>query len=109
MSGFYRMDYMGTTGQAAGAVAIVNNKIAALDIGGGQIVGTYTEEGDHLVGEISISIQGGGPLITGQNLASGQSVKVPVKLPKSQLDGHVFMLPVGGQPVSVRLTKISDL
>jgi hypothetical protein len=67
MSALYIMRYVGLTGTGAGAVYVGKGKILGVDITGGKIEGTYTEEAGRLKGQVvMLAPRGGGTLVTGR-------------------------------------------
>lgn len=107
MRGFYRMDYQGTDGSGAGALAFVDGKIAGLDTGGGIYKGTYTEAGGNLTGSVQMSFPDGGHLVTGFAVPKGtpaQTIPFTIQPGATQIK---LQTPTG--PVSLQLTKVSEL
>ena len=109
MAGFYRMDFKGRASSGAGAIAIVNGKIAGIDMDGIIFNGSYKEEGDRLVGSMALKLPAALQLVTGQVASAGSAISVPFDVDKGQLDGHEISVTVGGRPATARLTKIADL
>lgn len=105
------MDYTGHQGVGAGGIALVDGRIAGLDIAGGQYVGAFDESPDgELSGYIDLSMPYGGVLVTGVPFPAGAPPqKIEFKTSAEGLEGRILTLQLPSGPVNVRLTKISDL
>lgn len=107
MDGFYRFDYAGRAGGGAGAIAFVRGKVAGLDAFGGVYKGSYAEAAGGIIGKVEMSHPTGGPLVTGADLAPGETIIIPFRIGQDALAGHTIQLETPTGPVSVKLTLIS--
>ncbi len=107
MSALYKMQYVGTMGDAFGVIYIGKGVVAGMDIGGGQYRGSYVEEEGRLQGAVNLS--GAGALVTGLVLQPGQAVTIPVDLPVEFADGTAHDFSVGGSVVRATFEKIADI
>ncbi|MDQ0524208.1 hypothetical protein [Methylobacterium gregans] len=109
MGAFYRIDYAGTSGSGAGALALANGKVAGLDLGGGIYRGTYVEEAGHRRGIAVLSMPNGGLLVNGLQVPSGTEIPIEFAIPIDAPGGHTVTVSVAGRQVGVVLHKVGDL
>jgi len=111
MNGFYRMDYEGRSDTGAGAIALVNGKIAGLDIGGGIYKGSYSidQSTNELTGTVDVSFPQGGQLVTGAVIPPGGHFTVPLRLNAGQMTSQIIQLQLPSGAISVRLSRVADL
>ncbi len=104
------MDYTGLRGVGAGALALVEGKIAGLDVSGGQYVGSYREADGYIHGDNFMSLPYGGTLVTGVAVPAGLAPqRINFSVEGAKIEGEVIALNTSSGPVNVRLTKVSDL
>jgi hypothetical protein len=109
MASLYAIQYSGQTGVGAGALYVGNGVIVGFDMSGGRYDGTYKDNGDYINGAISLSVPGGGALVTGDNLPAGASIQIPVDWPADLGNGEPMQLKIGERTVQVVLTKMADV
>lgn len=108
MASLYGLTYVGKEGSGLGAMYIGSGTIAGFDIYGGQYKGTYTEGAGRFKGNVTLSIPGGGQLVTGQAVPPGTIIPVAVDWPSNFGSGEPLAVPVAGQTVQVSLRKMVD-
>ena len=91
-----------------GSVYVGNGAVAGFDIYGGTYRGAYIERDGSLHLEVSLSMDGGGTLVTGDQVAPGQQIPIKVELPAGQWPMQTLRLSVGGKPVQVQLRRMVD-
>ena len=109
MGAFYRIDYAGTSGSGAGAMALANGKVAGLDLGGGVYRGSYVEEGGHRRGTAVLSMPNGGQLVNGLQVPPGTEIPIEFAIPIDAPGGHTLTVSVASRQVGVILHKLADL
>lgn len=109
MGAFYRIDYAGSTGAGAGAMALANGNLAGLDMGGGVYTGTYVEKDGHRHGTAVLSMPNGGYLVNGMQVSAGTTIPIEFAIPIDAPDGHTLTVSVAGRHVSAILHKVADL
>jgi hypothetical protein len=111
MSAFYLMRYVGTAGQGGGALYVGKGIVVGVDVMGGKYDGSYTEKGGQMKGTVRLTAPtAGAHLVTGQNVAGGQSFDLHFDLPADFANGRPQIITgVGGQPVQVTFEKLKDL
>ena len=109
MSALYAMRYLGAVGVGIGAIYIGRGKMVGIDAAYGRYDGSYTEQNGRLRGTVSLSIPGGGNLVTGQPLPAGQSIQIAFDLPSTFANGQAQTVSVAGRPVQVTFEKIGDI
>jgi hypothetical protein len=103
------MRYVGGAGLGGGAVYIGKGRIVGVDAANGRYFGEYSEGNGRMKGSVSLSIPGGGTLVTGQQLPAGQELKLTMDWPSNLADGKPRQLSVSGGTVSVVFEKIGDI
>lgn len=103
--GFYRVDFEGRADAGAGAFALVGGKVGGLDIAGVTYTGSYSREGDELVGSLKASAPPGTSLVTGAN-AGPAGLNFPVTLRVRSNGMAEVQTPTG--PVKARLTLVTQ-
>lgn len=109
MAGFYTARYQGVAGVGGAAFYIGNGIITGADVTGGVYNGAYEEIGGRLVGAAKLSIPNGGMLVTGKQLADGESADVDFTLPTYLANGEYHQVNVDGAHVGVSFSKVRDL
>ncbi len=109
MAALYGVSYAGQTGAGVGAMYVGNGVIAGFDIYGGRYKGSYTEDGGRLKGAVTLTIPGGGQLVTGQTVPAGTSIQISADWPIDLGNGQPLSLNVGGRPVQVIFNKMVDI
>jgi hypothetical protein len=107
MSALYTMQYQGVAGFGGGVVYIGRGKILGMDITQAHYVGSYTEQGGHIRGTVTITAAGA--LVAGQPIPTGGQVQATFDWPINFADGQYLPVAVGGKPVQVVLRKIGDV
>ena len=105
MSALYQLRYQGVAGVGHGAVYIGRGIIVGVDITGGRYHGTYSAQGQNLVGSATLT-SAGGTLVTGQPVPAGTQVPISFSLPTNFNNGQPHQISVGGRSVSVAFDLI---
>ncbi|MDO9442436.1 MAG: hypothetical protein Q7T73_16230 [Beijerinckiaceae bacterium] len=108
MRGFFRMDYA-RQGGAGGTVVFTDGNVAGWDTGGGFFRGRYDDDGQAVVGELTMDFPNGGTLVNGDAVPKGAA---PLRLPfriddPARAESIRLETPTG--PVAVKLTRVSAL
>lgn len=109
MSDFLVMRYIGATGVGMGALYVGNGVIVGADAGNGRYNGTYSESGDRIRGEITLSMSRDGTLVTGDQVPAGTSIPMTVDWPADYANGQPQQIMVGGRPVNVTFEKVAAI
>ena len=108
MAALYGLSYSEQQGAGMGAMYIGDGKVAGFDIYGGRYSGIYTESADRFRGTVTLSIPGGGQLVTGLRIPPGTNIPISVDWPSDLGNGAALSVSVGGQFVQVHLQKMVD-
>lgn len=109
MDGLYSMTYMGNAGAGTGACVLNGGGISGFDILGGRYQGTYSATGGQVRINVTLTMDGGGTLVTGQSVPAGQAVLIAADLPADFGNGKPHQIDVLGQPVLIQLRKMADV
>ena len=110
--GIYTINYTGKQGFGAAVLALINGKVFGADVAGGEYMGTYKVENGKVIGDISLRVPAGVPLVTGAPIsAQPYTVSIPVSLPaninEQQTVQIQVQLPTG--PVNANVKKVKDI
>ncbi len=108
MSALYQMRYQGVSGVGHGAIYIGKGKVLGVDITGARYDGSYTQQGQSLSGNVTLT-GSGAPLVTGQQAPAGTKVPITFSFPGNFATGQFQTVNVAGRPVQVAFDKIGDI
>lgn len=106
MQGFYAVYYTGKAGSAAFGLLLHQGKVYAVDVAGGDVVGSYTERADGGIDlALTFSWRAGATLVTGQTLTTPQRTETRLTLSSTTLAGGVQTIDLPNGRVNVRIDK----
>jgi hypothetical protein len=108
MSALYQMRYHGVAGAGHGAIYIGKGQVVGVDLTGARYIGSYTENGGRLRGNVTLT-SAGAELVTGLRIPSGSRLTITFDFPSNFGDGQFQTVTVQGAPVQVAFDKIADI
>lgn len=106
MASLYSMQY--SEDAVTGAMYVGNGVIAGFDVYGARYQGSYQDSGERLNGTVTLSMPGGGALVTGETLPAGASIEIVADWP-ADLNGKPLQFKIGTHTVQVTLNKMVDV
>ena len=109
MSVLYALRYAGKTGIGVAAICIGGGTIVGFDGADGRYRGTYRVVNGRLQGEMTLTMAGVWPMVTGERSAAGQKLDITLDLPAEFGDGSPQQVSVGGHPVTITAQKVGEV
>ena len=109
MSALYLMRYVGQTGTGTGVMFIGKGVVVGVDAGGNRYDGSYTESAGRIIGKVTMSVQPGTVLVTGQVVPQAVFFELRIDWPSNFADGKPQQVRIAGRPAAVLFEKLKDI
>ena len=109
MSALYVMRYVGQTGTGGGVMYVGKGIVAGMDAGGNRYDGSYNETGGRLRGRVTMSVQAGTVLVTGQVVPQAAHFEIRIDWPADFDNGRPQQVSVAGRLAAVSFEKLKDI
>ncbi len=110
MDGFYGIYYQGQAGAGAFGLLLYGGNVFGVDVGGGDITGTYTAREDGGVDfALTFSFAPGTVLVTGQTVTQQTAINSNVQIAAATLAGGQQQVDLPFGRVAVRVRKKANL
>jgi hypothetical protein len=107
MASLYSLQY--SEDSVTGAMYVGNGVIAEFDVYGARYQGSHQDSGERLNGTVTLSMPGGGALVTGETLPAGASIEIIADWPADLGNGKPLQFKIGTRTVPVTLNKMVDV
>lgn len=110
MDGFYGVYYSGSAGSGAFGLLLYGGNVFGVDVGGGDITGTYTAHDNGALDlSLTFTFAPGTVLVTGQQVTQTYVVESNVKIAAATMSGGQQQVDLPFGQVAVRVRKKANL
>jgi hypothetical protein len=100
----------GAAGSSVGLYYFGDGIVAGVDAGGMKYEGTYRKnENGSLDGSLTYVLPANVVSVTGMNVAAGQQITIPLKLPADFLSGRIVLIETPLGPINVKFELSKEL
>jgi hypothetical protein len=109
MSALYVMRYVGQTGTGTGVMYIGKGLVVGMDAAGNRYDGSYSESGGRIRGNVTMSVQPGTVLVTGQVVPQAAYFELKIDWLGNFANGKPQQITIAGRSAAVLFEKLKDI